>query len=422
MKSSIIRFLLRLYKVQAAVALTAAMALVSSCKEKDEDPTLSVAPDAAEVVFSADGGTLTAGGTAISATFNVSTNQKEWNVASSQSTWLTVTDIDKANKKFTLSAARNNTLTPPANATVTVTAGEAQAVVITVKQAAALPMLEVSPKNPVVINVDGTAATSGALVMNVKTTYPSWKAESNQTWLTVTEATDKFTLSATKNDFTVQKTATVTVTAGTITETIQVTQSANPNGMAAASTQTWKLVSQNQTHKIELSDYIEYDGKGKVAAGTITQFNFSLPEGDYRNNPDYKGYVYNLAYVKANKDKLCPAPWRVPSPDDMIKLDRALGGEGVNVETQAHVEKYLAAGFQYSGRFRNQNGGEFQLKDNVGYLTSDREFADDTNKTSHLMIRREFSGGGWAVYLENAPASSQDKTTGISLRCVRDVQ
>jgi hypothetical protein len=81
MKSSILRF--------SAVALIAAMAFVVSCK--DDDPTLSVDPVVTDAEFTANGLTLNSGGSAISATFTVATNQGDWNAESNQQ-WLQVTN------------------------------------------------------------------------------------------------------------------------------------------------------------------------------------------------------------------------------------------------------------------------------------------------------------------------------------------
>jgi uncharacterized protein (TIGR02145 family) len=42
-------------------------------------------------------------------------------------------------------------------------------------------------------------------------------------------------------------------------------------------------------------------------------------------------YYYNWPYVNANKDRLCPSPWRVPSQQDFVTLDKAfVGGTGEN--------------------------------------------------------------------------------------------
>jgi len=124
MKNNLIKFV--------AIALTGAMALATSCK-KDDDATLSVAPEATNLVFSADGAKLTSGGTEIpNKSFTVTTNQSDWSVAVTPAgSWVTA---QKSGNSFTLSAAANNSATTPAAATVTVTAGNAKPVTMNVQQ------------------------------------------------------------------------------------------------------------------------------------------------------------------------------------------------------------------------------------------------------------------------------------------------
>jgi len=421
MKSSIIRF--------SAVALTAAMAFVMSCRE-DEEPTLSVNPEVEALEFSADGTKLTSDGSDISPTFTVVTNQKEWNAESNQS-WL---QVSRAGNNFTLSAVAHTSLTAPAAAEVTITAGTAMPVKIGVKQLAATPMLSVTPSNrTLVFSVDGKTATSNGVAINptftVTTNSPGWNAESNQSWLTVTKTGNQFTLSAKSNeDFADILAATVTVTAGDASIPFQVSQNGNPAGTpkAAHSTTTWEA--RTGDYKFVLSDYIEYDGDGKVAAGTITEFANSMTEGQYRDNPGYKGYVYNLAYVIANQDKLCPAPWRVPSPNDLKNLDKALGGTGEHMsgdsfEAELHLQEYVDRGFEYSGRY-NPTNNQFQYRPGVGYITSNSTAAAEPNpdKACHLMIRNPAQNGDWAVYPWNEGATSQTKNFGLPVRCIKDVQ
>jgi uncharacterized protein (TIGR02145 family) len=43
-----------------------------------------------------------------------------------------------------------------------------------------------------------------------------------------------------------------------------------------------------------------------------------------------KWYYYNWVYVKTNLNTLCPSPWRVPTANDFIALDKVFGGSGSN--------------------------------------------------------------------------------------------
>lgn len=87
------------------------------------------------------------------------------------------------------------------------------------------PTLSVTPNAAVEFNSDGT--TSGETTFAVETNQSKWEAKSDKTWLTVTpnEAAKTFVLSAKRNEFTEQKVAKVTITAGDAEPvTINVTQ------------------------------------------------------------------------------------------------------------------------------------------------------------------------------------------------------
>jgi uncharacterized protein (TIGR02145 family) len=52
---------------------------------------------------------------------------------------------------------------------------------------------------------------------------------------------------------------------------------------------------------------------------------------DCRSCNDENGntyYYYNWPYVDLNAAELCPSPWRVPTQEDFVALDKALGGNG----------------------------------------------------------------------------------------------
>jgi len=59
------------------------------------------------------------------------------------------------------------------------------------------------------------------------------------------------------------------------------------------------------------------------SGGSVDDFN-----ADCRTNPNHKGDLFSWCAVVRFQDSLCPAPWRVPSRQDFIDLDIALGGTG----------------------------------------------------------------------------------------------
>ena len=71
-----------------------------------------------------------------------------------------------------------------------------------------------------------------------------------------------------------------------------------------------------------------------VASGAVNKTTYAGgSSGDYkadwRSNPGYSGSLFSWEAVNQYKTRLCPAPWRVPTKQDFIDLDVALGGNGV---------------------------------------------------------------------------------------------
>ena len=52
---------------------------------------------------------------------------------------------------------------------------------------------------------------------------------------------------------------------------------------------------------------------------------------DCRSNPGQKGDLFSWLAVYELRRELCPYPWRVPTVQDFIDLDIALGGTGRNI-------------------------------------------------------------------------------------------
>jgi len=49
---------------------------------------------------------------------------------------------------------------------------------------------------------------------------------------------------------------------------------------------------------------------------------------DCRSNPDFPGDLFSWCTVVRFADQLCPYPWRVPTHENFINLDIAMGGTG----------------------------------------------------------------------------------------------
>ena len=407
------------------VALTVAATI--SCKDDKVDPVLSVTPSVVRnIVFSADGTIAKANGSDFTPTLTVNANVGSWDAISSDPEWLKV--VNKQATTFTLSAEVNTSLDSRGPVTVTVTAGAALPVVINVTQEGATPTLLLSSTTAVVFTYDGNV-TSGTDAYTVTTNYSGWNAVSSQKWLTVNvnQSNKSFTLEAHENEELTSRSAIVTVSAGTATPIeLHVSQEGNPGGVetlppsAAASTQTWTVISDDETIKQVWSDYIMYDGDKKVEKGTIANFVFGT-DPDYCDNPGYDGYLYNWYYVVANETDLCPSPWRVPTGQDFIDLNLALGGPGVDSykTDPAHagaaelIVKYVnLVGFKTTGRV-NASGRNNQGTHCYIYSSEDMN-KDGKGKHMFIDVRGEY-------YPEGSAGSAQ-KTTGMAVRCVRDAE
>ena len=231
--------------------------------------------------------------------------------------------------------------------------------------------------------------------------------------------------------------------------------------LVAASTNTWTITSADNTIQQEWSDYLQYDGDNKVDAGTIEDYAGTNTVGDYRNNPGYRGFMYNLPYIQANENKLCPSPWRVPSPEDIINLDKALGGDGTNYHLTpgtlgaghdpnigVRVQRYInELDWEFSGRVNANNtitnagnpGGIGNLstnaaasetiQKNVGtfespvYEPSNVQNEVNTgpwqDRPSHLCVKVESTPDGDAVFPQNEGNSSNQKERAFPVRCVK---
>jgi hypothetical protein len=192
--------------------------LLAGCEEKntggdtpDEKPTLSVAPTSLSVIA--------AGG---SYTFAVSSNTA-WSVAvASGATWCAVSPTSgKDNGTVSVTVAKN-TVIEPRTATVTFTSGTLTRTT-TVTQAAADPTLSVDKTG---IPFDKDAGNQSIAV----TSNAAWTAAVNTaaTWCTVSPASGTgngtLTVSVAENPMAAARAATVTLTAGTLTRTVAVTQ------------------------------------------------------------------------------------------------------------------------------------------------------------------------------------------------------
>lgn len=166
-----------------------------------EKPTLSVLPTQFTNV-------PTSGGRA---EISITSNQSSFE-ATSDKDWCKLT-LEGTTANFSIVVLANTTGSAR-NATVTVTAGKATPVKISVSQLGETsPQLSVSPTQ-----ITNIAATGGNAKITVTTNQSSWDATSDNTWCKVTGKTDKdFTIVVDANSSSAARSAVVTVSAGSAT-------------------------------------------------------------------------------------------------------------------------------------------------------------------------------------------------------------
>ena len=234
-------------------------------------------------------------------TIHVNSN-RTWNAVSNNTTWLTISDFQPANRtgngSFIISATENTTHASRTGV-ITITAPGAPTRTITVTQATAPATLTISQTtwNP--------TAASGVNTINVNSNR-TWDAISNNTsWLTVSNfqptnrtGNGSFRINVTANIGTT-RTGTITITApGAQTRTITVTQAAasaaltisqttwNPTAAASSATihvtsnRTWNATS-NATSWLTVSHFqpANRTGNGSFMINTTTNTGLSARIG-----------------------------------------------------------------------------------------------------------------------------------------------
>ena len=153
------------------VAMMLVAAVMTSCNQENEEQggvsTLSVTPSMTEILFAADGASATSGGATVEPVFTVETDCRNWSVASNKA-WVSVLRVSRLSDYFSLSVRPATGLIAPETAEVTVTAGDATPIVITVRQQAVplIPVTGIAVYPEALMNVEiGATATLRAAVL-----------------------------------------------------------------------------------------------------------------------------------------------------------------------------------------------------------------------------------------------------------------
>ncbi|MCL2683143.1 MAG: fibrobacter succinogenes major paralogous domain-containing protein [Bacteroidales bacterium] len=157
---------------------------------------------------------------------------------------------------------------------------------------------------------------------------------------------------------------------------------------------------------------------------------------DCRSNPRQKGDLFSWLAVSRFKDSLCPAPWRVPTKDDFILLDLALGGIGSFSPETSHRSKYLNRWGGTYGGFCDSIGALHGQKSFACYWSQSEDKVKDMGFASVFNVDgvnvRHWKFTGWSyfdprytvgtLYFSTSfisPQNKAPKNLGQSLRCIK---
>jgi uncharacterized protein (TIGR02145 family) len=180
-----------------------------------------------------------------------------------------------------------------------------------------------------------------------------------------------------------------------------------------ATTQTWSIQGTGaNSHITQIwSDAVTATAcnKSDFSGGSAGNFN-----ADCRSNPNYPGDLFSWCAVVRFQHTLCPTPWRVPTQQDFIDLDRALGGNGSN-RTDVTVRNKLIATSGIVGQFWGgtyggycSSGGSLSVQDSWAVYGSLAERVVTTGRNLYFATSGNVS-----------PQNSLTKNYGLMLRCVR---
>jgi uncharacterized protein (TIGR02145 family) len=141
------------------------------------------------------------------------------------------------------------------------------------------------------------------------------------------------------------------------------------------------------------------------------------PAGCRKNADGYSGYYYSWDYVDANKETLCPEGWHVPTKNEFISLNVALGGNG-------EYESYPNLADDYQTKWSPSYGGRFEngviVTDDVDtdyYLGVTAYYWSSVANGDSEAWGMQVDGGNW---YDIKPYETYSKSFGLQVRCIQN--
>jgi len=173
-----------------------------------------------------------------------------------------------------------------------------------------------------------------------------------------------------------------------------------------ATTQTWTIPAANGAPQTIWSDAVQTSFcSNKTSYNGVLGGIYNI---DCRSNPDQKGDLFSWRAVNELKDHLCPHPWRVPTQQDFIDLDIALGGTGQSIGLDITLlNRYLNI---WGGNISGHCGSDGSLP----IWSEWQGYWSQTEYDAHSGILLYFDHSGQII-----PQYHHTKSSGLALRCVR---
>lgn len=197
-------------------------------------------------------------------------------------------------------------------------------------------------------------------------------------------------------------TITASVNGGALTAECQVMTGL---GMISFRTdRTWEIGSQIWSDAVMATRADKDDFYGGTPGSTDYVID-CLQNGEYG---DWFSWMAVITY----QDEMCPDGWRVPTRDDFIALDIALGGDGTNKMLDNGITRYIDEwGGEYGGYvWYYEDQIQFSEVGSYAAYWSQTESSETQGCTLNL--------GGSHGY--RTPRGSGDKYNGFTVRCVKD--
>ncbi|MDR0394074.1 MAG: hypothetical protein LBH77_02835 [Tannerella sp.] len=200
------------------------MLFLTACPKEEREPdTLSVAP--ASFTFSADD--------TREQVATISTNAPSWKFSGGES-WLNI--YTKQDDKLYVTAQNYTNTETSRKATITITAGDAMPVTVSVEQTA--KEINTLSVNPTSLSFDGNE--TGEKTATITSNAPSWDATCDASWLRLSQQDKTLKVSvSTKNTGTADRTADVRITAGNapalsmkVTQTVALYLTVSPTSLS----------------------------------------------------------------------------------------------------------------------------------------------------------------------------------------------